>query len=91
MEVTHLIFPLFYFSFISKVVIEIYHEYTNKIIFIFDNKMRELCLSITLIIGLVLEGNQQLRYEQFDKYTHCLFNNFSFISNVFIIVHEYSN
>ena len=54
LEVTRLIFPLFYFSLISNVVIEIYHEYTNKIVFIFDNKMRELCLSITLIIGLVL-------------------------------------
>ena len=29
-------------------------EYTNKIIFITDNKVRVLCLSITLVSGLVL-------------------------------------
>ena len=52
-QVTRFIFLQFYFSFISNVVIEI-NEYTNKILFIFDNKMRVLCLSITLIISLVL-------------------------------------
>ena len=85
--VTRLIFPQFYFPFISNVVIEI-NEYTNKTLFIFDNKMRVLCLSITSIISLVLWGNQQLKFEQFGKYNPGLFRNFLLISNIYIIIHE---
>ena len=66
LEVARLVFWRFYFSFISGVVVGVRRECADWILFVSGSGVGVLCLGIALIKGLVLWGNQQLRYERFD-------------------------